>query len=91
MAGGDLDIPERDSGVKCGGDEAVPQRMRRDVLGDAGPAGDAAHDAGGAVAVQALPRARQQERPAETFPRSQVESPTYPRGQRDDGDLGALF
>jgi len=37
-----------------GGDECVPQRVRPDLLGQPGPAGDTADDPPGAVPVQPL-------------------------------------
>lgn len=55
MGGGFLDVAERDACVEDGGDECVAQGVWADGLVDAGAAGDAAHDAAGAVAVHALP------------------------------------
>jgi hypothetical protein len=40
VRGGLLDVAQRDPGVEGGGDERVSQRVRADVLGDPGAAGD---------------------------------------------------
>jgi hypothetical protein len=52
MRGGLLHITQRHPGVKGGGNERVPQRMRRDDLGDPGAAGSRADDTPGAMPVQ---------------------------------------
>ena len=51
MAGCDLCVAQGHSGVERGGDEAVPERVGRDVLGEPGAFRKAAHDAGCAVPV----------------------------------------
>ena len=52
VRGGFLHVPQRDPGVKRGGDERVPQGVRPDRLGDPGAAGYPADNPGGAVPVQ---------------------------------------
>ena len=44
VAGGFLDVAQRDAGVEGGGDERVAQGVGSDSLGDPGAAGDAPHD-----------------------------------------------
>ena len=51
VAGGFLDIAERDAGVEGSGDERVAEGVGSDALGDPGPSGDAAHDPTGRVTV----------------------------------------
>jgi hypothetical protein len=55
VRGGFLHVSQRLSGVECGGDERVPQRVWADVLSDPGAAGHPADDPGGAVPVQPPP------------------------------------
>jgi len=42
VAGGFLDVTERDARVECGGDGRVAQGVRTDTLGDAGASRDTA-------------------------------------------------
>jgi len=51
MRGSLLNIAQRDPGIERGGDERMPQRVRRDGLGDPGAAGELADDPPGAVPV----------------------------------------
>jgi hypothetical protein len=56
VGGGLLHVPQRHPGVQTGsGDERVPQRVRAEVLGDPGAAGNPPDDPGGAVPVQPPP------------------------------------
>ena len=90
MRGGFLDVPQRDAGVEGGGDERVPQRVRPDLLGDPGAAGDPADDPPGAVPVQPLPVGGQEDRPVAAFADGQVDRPGGARRERDGDDLAAL-
>ena len=90
MRGGFLDIAQRDPGIERGGNERVPERVRRDGLGDSGAAGDLAHDPPGAVPVQPLPVIGHEHRPVSSFPDGQVDRPGGARRQRDGDDLAAL-
>jgi hypothetical protein len=60
---GFLDVAQRHPCVECGGDERVPQRVRRDGFADPGAAGGLADDPPGAVPVQP-PAVRSQGTPA---------------------------
>lgn len=71
VTGGDLDVPDRHPRVQGSGDEAVPERVRRDVLAHAGLLREADDDAGGSLAVQPLAVAPQQQRAAGPFPGSE--------------------
>ncbi len=51
---GFLDVAEGNAGVERSGDERVAERMGPDALGDSGFAGDAPHDPGCRVTVEAL-------------------------------------
>ena len=54
VAGGFLDVAQRDAGVEGGGDERMAERVGPDRLVDAGSAGEAAHDPPGGVAVEPI-------------------------------------
>ena len=90
MQGGLLHVPQRHPGVERGGDERVPQRVRRDDLGDSRTAGSAADDPPGAVPVQPPPVRGQEDRPAGALAGGQVNRPGRARRQRDGDDLAAL-
>jgi hypothetical protein len=47
-----LDVAQRNPGIQRGGNERVPERVRRDGFGDPGAAGGLADDPPGAVPVQ---------------------------------------
>jgi hypothetical protein len=64
VRGGFLDVAEGYPGVEGGGDERVPQRVRADLLGDPGAAGDPADYPGGAVPVEPLAVGGEEQRPA---------------------------
>ena len=55
MRGGLLHVPQRHPGIERGGDKRMPKRVRADVLGDPGPAGNPPGDPGGVVPVQPPP------------------------------------
>jgi Pyridoxamine 5'-phosphate oxidase len=63
VRGGFLHVPKRYSGVEHCGDERVQQRMRPDLLGDPGAAGDPADHSRGAVPVQPVAVASKEDRP----------------------------
>jgi hypothetical protein len=90
VRGGLLDVPQRHPGIEGGGDERVSQRVGADVLGDPGPAGDAADDPGGAVPVQPPPVRGEEQRSLGALADSQVDRPGGARRERDGDDLAAL-
>ena len=90
MGGGFLHVAQRDPGVQCGGDECVPQRVRPDVLGDPGAAGNPADDPPGAVPVQPAPLCGQEDGSFVAFADGQVDRPGGAGCERDGNDLAAL-
>jgi hypothetical protein len=90
VRGGFLHVAERDSGSEGGGDECVPQRVRADLLGGPGAAGDPAGDPGGAVPVQPLPVRGDEQRPAGALADSKIDGAGGARGERDRNDLAAF-
>ena len=76
---------------KRGGNERVPQRMRRDGLADPGAQGGLADDPPGAVPVQPPAVPGQEHWPFDALADGQVECPGGPRRQRDGHDLAALI
>ena len=55
VRGSFLDVTQRDPGIERGGNERMPECVRRDGLGDHSPAGDLAHDPSGTMPVQSPP------------------------------------
>jgi hypothetical protein len=90
VRGGLLYVAQRHPGVEGGCDERVPQRMRADVLGDPGAAGDPADDPGCAVPVQPPPVRSDEKRPCGALADGQVDRASSARGERDGDDLAAL-
>jgi hypothetical protein len=90
MRGRFLDVAERNSGVKGGGDERVPQRVRADGLGDPGPQGNPADDPRGAVPVQPASARGEEHRAACSLADGQVDRPGGAGRERDGDDLAAL-
>ena len=88
--------PETECCIRCnpallrGGNERVPQRMRRDDLGDPGAAGSRADDPPGTVPVQLPPVCSQEQRPVGALADGQVDRPGRARRQRDGHHLAAL-
>jgi hypothetical protein len=91
MGCGFLHVAQRDAGIEGCGDERVPQRVRADVLGDLGAAGDPADHAGGAVPVQPPPVRSGEQRPGGPLADRQVDRPGSPGCERDGDDLAALM
>jgi len=83
-------LPQRDPGVKRGGDERVPQRVRPDAFEDPGPASSAADDPSGAVAVQPDASCGQEDRPVCAFADGEVDRPGGARREWNGDDLAAL-
>src|SRR6266536_3081277 len=52
VGGGILHVAQRHASIQRGSNEGMPECVRADDLSDPSAAGDAAHDSGGAVAVQ---------------------------------------
>jgi hypothetical protein len=76
---GFLHATQRDSGIKRGCDEGVPQCVPPDGLGDPGAAGDATDDPCGAVPVQVAAVCGQEDRSFAAFADVQVDRPGGPR------------
>jgi hypothetical protein len=91
VGGGFLHVAQRDPGVERGGDERVSQRVRADLVVDPCAAGDPADDPGGAVPVQSLPGAGEEERSFGPLAGRQVDRPDGARRERDGDDLAALI
>jgi hypothetical protein len=87
MGSGFLHVSQGHAGVQGGGDERMPQRVRPDVLGDPGAAGNAADDSPGAVPVQPPPVRGEEDRSLASLADSQIDRPRGARRQRD-GDGG---
>jgi hypothetical protein len=68
----------------------MPERVRADVLGDPGTAGDPADDPGGAVPVQPAPVPGGKQRSLGTLADGQVDRPGGTRRERDGYHLAAL-
>ena len=85
-----LHVPQRHPGVQGSGDERMPQRVRADVLGDPGVAGNPPDDPGGAVAVQPPPVRSDEQRPFGALAERQLDRPGGSRGKRDGDHLAAL-
>jgi hypothetical protein len=83
-------VPQRYPGIQRGGDERVPQRVRRDDLGDPGAASYLADDPPGAVAVQPPAIFGEEHRPFGALADGQDDRPGGPRRQGDGHHLAAL-
>jgi len=70
--------------------ENVPERVRPDVLGNPGPAGDPADDPPSAMAVQPPPIGGQEDGSFAALADRQVDCPGSARRERDGDDLHAL-
>jgi hypothetical protein len=90
VRGGFLDVPQRHPRVQRSGDKCVPQRVRADLLGDPGAAGNSADDPRGAVPVQSFPVGGEEQRPAGALADRQVDGAGGARGERNGDDLAAL-
>ena len=85
-----MDVAQRHASVERGGDERVSERVRADLLADAGVAGGLADDPPGAVPVQPPPAAGQEDRAVAAFARGQVDRPGGAGRQRDGDDFASL-
>ena len=90
MRCGVLDVTERDPGVERSGDEAVAQRVRRDVLGDPGRVAQAADHPGGGVAVHPLTVRPDEDRTMRAFADAQVDGSGGAWGERNRHLFAAL-
>ena len=78
VAGGDLDVAERDAGIEGGHDERGAQHVRVDVS-DLGLLGDGADPSMGGASIEALAVAASQDRPVVSFADREVNGPSGPR------------
>ena len=90
MRGRLLHIPQRDPGIQRGGDDGMPERVRRDGLADPGATRGAADDPPGAVPVQPPPVRGQEHRAAGTLADGQVDRPGGARREQNGDHLAAL-
>jgi ribosomal protein S18 acetylase RimI-like enzyme len=90
MRGGLLHVLQRHPGIERGSNERVSQRVRANVLGDPGPAGNPPHDPGGAVPVHPPLVPGKEQRTFTALAGGQVDGPGGARGERDGDDLAAL-
>lgn len=89
MAGGGLDVPERDTGVKSRHDERFSEHVRVDGA-KGGSFADGAHLAVGGAAVQALAVPALKDRAFVAVADGKVNGSGGPRDQRDRGGLVAF-
>ena len=85
-----LDVAQRNAGVQGGGDERVAESVRADPLGDAGEAGDAAHDPAGRMPFDSATAGFDEDRPLAPFPDGQIDRSGDAWRQWHRDDLGAL-
>jgi hypothetical protein len=90
MGGGLLHVAQRHAGVKGGGNERVPERVRADRFADPGAARNPADDPPGAVPVQPPPVTGDEDGSVAAFPGGQVDRPAGAGRQRDSDYLAAL-
>ena len=90
MAGGLLDIPEGNAGVKGAGDERVPEAVRADPLGDSGPTGKPLDRPIGGVAVHPAALGPEEDRPHRSLADIEVDRPGGAGSQGDGHVLAAL-
>jgi hypothetical protein len=79
VAGGLLDVTERNPSVKSSGDERVTEGVGSHTLGYPGPAGDTAHGPAGGVAIDASAVRANEHRPVAAFTDRQIDGPSRPR------------
>lgn len=84
-----MDVAQRNTGVECSSDERMSQGVRANGLVDAGAAGNAAHDATGAMPVHPLSVWPAKDRSLESFADGQVDRPCGAGREWDGDDLAA--
>jgi len=89
MAGGELDIPERNAGIESGHDESGTQHVRVDDP-EARPLANGADPAMCSPAVEAAPILSTQDRPLAALTDCEVDGPSRPRDERNDRRLVAF-
>ncbi len=90
MRGGLLHVSQGNPGVEGGGDEGVTQGVGPHPLGDAGPSGQASHDAPGGVAVEAGTVGPEEDGPLHALTDGQVDGSRRAGSEGDGNHLGAL-
>ncbi len=89
MTGSDLDIPERDTGVKSSHDEGGPEHVGVDDP-EPGPLANGADPTMGSTAIQAMTVLSTEDRSFGALPDDQVESPGCSWDERYDRRLAAF-
>ncbi len=90
MAGGLLDVTQRDAGIEGSGDEAVAEGVWSDSFVDPGVAGDSPHDPRRPVAVETVAVAADEDRSFGSFADNKVDGASGARRERDCDGLAAL-
>jgi len=90
VAGGFLDVAQRHAGVERGGDERVPEGMRTDLPGDAGPTRDATDDPSCGVTVEAFTLRCDEDGAFTALAHREVDRARGARRERDGDDLATV-
>jgi hypothetical protein len=90
VAGCFLHVSQRDTGIEGGGNEAVPERVGSDSLGDPGGTGYAADDPSGGVAVEPGAVAAEKNRTVGAFADREIDGAGGARCHRDENGLDAF-
>jgi hypothetical protein len=90
VASGLVNIAQRDTGVGRGSDDRLEEGVRSDRLVDPGSPGNAAHDSGRGVPLEALAVAAEEDRDWGALPDGEVDGPTHARCGGHGDDLAAL-
>ena len=90
MAGGLLNVSKGNPGVKCAGDERVPEAVRADPLCDSRPPGKPLDGPIGGVAVHPSALGAEEDRSRRSLANVEVDCPRRAGGQRDSDVLAAL-
>lgn len=75
VAGRLLNVAKSDPGVKCGGDEGMPEGVGTDPLGDPGSTGKALYGAVGGIAVDPTAPGPEEDRPRRSLADVKVNRP----------------
>ena len=90
MAGGLLDVSQRDASVEGGGDECMSESVGTYPLVDPAVSGDAPHDPTGGVTIEAAAIGAEEDRSFQPLADGQVDGPGRAGSEGDGDDLAAL-